>query len=551
MSLSKFENMVANQLLFKLSEAWNIDKRIQAYAKVEKLLSSILDDSVIITTFGSGPLKTYLPESDIDITILFTNYFLKSEKLDTPSWIGTKELNKLKETLEINAEEYRLEDVTIINAAVKLIKLYCNGIQIDISFNQIGGICTFSYLEAVDQLVGKDHLFKKAILLIKAWCMYEGRILGSNIGCISSYTLEVLMVHLLIRWRDLIQSPLDLFFKFFETNWWDNAVTIFGLSDIDEARSYPVLLEKVDDFVEDDDSKSKLILDHYGLVQMHQERLRKLWDKYNVTLPSEALISLDHHLNIVDPIYPCNNLGKCISNFNSKRIQRIIIKQRQQLIDFTRVKEDYRNGSASVQDIINYKQRLTSLFQKTFQIIEVHTLDQTTQWMQVKLSFNSNNTIYSNLLNPNTFVNQNLQFPVECIDDKKFNSEFLKGDNVMFEYIWMEPKNSCSSIKERKSSFSSTWKSTVNSHQENIPSIQGTINEEIKKEDSYLKSSKYKSQSVRPIRSGAKNQKCKQLDYHTKLREPLTVRKFEKNTDASGTHIDLSRNSIHYFSTLN
>ena len=85
MSLSKFENMVANQLLFKLSKACSVDRRNQAYAKVEKLLSSILDESVIITTFGSGPLKTYLPESDIDITILFTNYFLKAEKLDTPS----------------------------------------------------------------------------------------------------------------------------------------------------------------------------------------------------------------------------------------------------------------------------------------------------------------------------------------------------------------------------------------------------------------------------------------------------------------------------------
>lgn len=551
MSLSKFENMVVNQLLFKLSKASNIDRRTEAFAKVEKLLSSILDDSVIITTFGSGPLKTHLPESDIDITVLFTNYFLKSEKLDTPSWIGTKELNSLKEMLELNAEEYCLEDVTIINAAVKLIKLYCNGIQIDISFNQIGGICTFSYLEAVDQLVGKDHLFKKAILLIKAWWMYEGRILGSNIGCISSYTLEVLMVHLLIRWRDLIQSPLDLFFKFFETNWWDHAVTIFGLSDIDETRSYPILLEKVDDLVEDDDSKSKLILDHYELVQTHKERLRKLWDKYNVILPSETSISLDHHLNIVDPIYPCNNLGKCISNFNSKRIQRIIIKQRQQLIDFTRVKEDFRQGSASVQEIINYKQRLTSLFHKTFQIIEVSTIDQTTQWMQVKLSFNSNNTVYLHPSAPNTVVNQNLQIPSEFIDDKKFNSEFLKGDNVMFENNWGETKNSCSSIKERKSSFSSTWKSTVNSHQENIPSIQGTMNEEIKKEDSYLKSSKYKSQSVRPIRSGAKNQKCKKLDCNIKLREPLTVRKFDKNTDALGPNIDLSRNSIHYFSTLN
>ena len=70
----------------------------------------------------------------------------------------------------------------MINAAVKIIKLYCNGIPIDISFNQTGGICTLNYLEKVDEIIGREHLFKKAIYVLKAWCMYEGRILGSNIG---------------------------------------------------------------------------------------------------------------------------------------------------------------------------------------------------------------------------------------------------------------------------------------------------------------------------------------------------------------------------------
>jgi hypothetical protein len=27
----------------------------------------------------------------------------------------------------------------------------------------------------VDELLGKDHLFKRSLLLIKAWCMYESR----------------------------------------------------------------------------------------------------------------------------------------------------------------------------------------------------------------------------------------------------------------------------------------------------------------------------------------------------------------------------------------
>jgi hypothetical protein len=38
----------------------------------------------------------------------------------------------------------------------------------------------------VDRLVGKDHLFKRNIILIKAWCYYESRILGAHYGLIST-----------------------------------------------------------------------------------------------------------------------------------------------------------------------------------------------------------------------------------------------------------------------------------------------------------------------------------------------------------------------------
>lgn len=125
------------------------------------MLEEILDESVIINWFGSGPLKTYLPESDIDITVIFTGCFLKNnKKLDNEWNIGTAELTELKEELERYSEKYKIEEVVIVNASVKLIKLYCDGIPIDISFNQIGGICTLNYLEAIDEYIGRDHLFK-------------------------------------------------------------------------------------------------------------------------------------------------------------------------------------------------------------------------------------------------------------------------------------------------------------------------------------------------------------------------------------------------------
>ena len=50
------------------------------------------------------------------------------------------------------------------------------------------------FFEELDKELGKEHIFKKSILMIKAWCLYEGHILGSHIGCFSTYALEVLIL---------------------------------------------------------------------------------------------------------------------------------------------------------------------------------------------------------------------------------------------------------------------------------------------------------------------------------------------------------------------
>jgi len=100
---------------------------------------------------------------------LFKDQLFKDKVLDTRCRVTGDDLYHLKSCLESGNQEHAIEDVIIVNASVKIIKLYFDGIPIDISFNQIGGICAFNYLERIDEITGKDHLFKKAILIIKAW----------------------------------------------------------------------------------------------------------------------------------------------------------------------------------------------------------------------------------------------------------------------------------------------------------------------------------------------------------------------------------------------
>lgn len=71
-------------------------------------------------------------------------------------------------------------------------------------------------LSQVDNLIGKDHLFKQSIILIKAWCYYESRILGSHYGLISTYALEMLVLCIINRFHSSLTSPLAVSASGFE-----------------------------------------------------------------------------------------------------------------------------------------------------------------------------------------------------------------------------------------------------------------------------------------------------------------------------------------------
>lgn len=47
-------------------------------------------------------------------------------------------------------------------------------------------------------LCRQSHLFKRSVLLIKAWCSHESRTLGSRNGLMATYALEILVMCLLV-----------------------------------------------------------------------------------------------------------------------------------------------------------------------------------------------------------------------------------------------------------------------------------------------------------------------------------------------------------------
>nr|CAB3455329.1 unnamed protein product [Digitaria exilis] len=92
-----------------------------------------------VFAFGSVPLRTYLPDGDADITVLGN------------TWLNSSFIDDVRSVLESEQEncdaEFKVTGVHFINAEVKLMKCVVENIVVDVSFNQIGGVSTFCFLE--------------------------------------------------------------------------------------------------------------------------------------------------------------------------------------------------------------------------------------------------------------------------------------------------------------------------------------------------------------------------------------------------------------------
>lgn len=91
---------------------------------------------------------------------------------------------------------------------------------------QMGSLATLTFLEEVDAIIGCNHLFKRSVLLVKAWCLHESpkyvgfAVLGSksNAG-LCSYALSIMILSLFNEQSaNKLQSPFQVFIKFLEVS---------------------------------------------------------------------------------------------------------------------------------------------------------------------------------------------------------------------------------------------------------------------------------------------------------------------------------------------
>ncbi|CAI0560558.1 unnamed protein product [Linum tenue] len=275
-------------------------KREEVISYISRLIKAHYSCEVF--AFGSVPLKTYLPDGDIDLTVL------------THQSIEEGLAKGISDILQGHEHDpmFDVKSVQYIEAQVKILKCLVNDISVDISFNQMAGLSALCFLELADQIMGKDHLLKRSIILIKTWCFYESRILGAYHGLISTYALEMLVLHIFNIFHSSLNGPLAVLYKFLDYyssfDWDNHGVCINGVIKISSLPDIVVELPV--------ENGSRLLLepDFYNYC------------KETFAVPVNELDSGRHefvvkHINIMDPLSYSNNLGRSVSRGNFHRIK--------------------------------------------------------------------------------------------------------------------------------------------------------------------------------------------------------------------------------------
>ena len=194
-----------------------------------------------------------MKNADIDITI-----FLQSkQEVNIFTEIPIEIINDMIILIKEKFERYNKEsafvlfsEIKIIMADIRLLKCKIGNISLDISVNNFSGIYKVVLIDYIENQFknefnrlnlfndnafseNKIQIFRRTLILIKAWCLFEGNLMGSNIGLMATYALEIIVIYVFNLHYDHIYNELDGFEKFFELmdnfDWEKSIISLFGI----------------------------------------------------------------------------------------------------------------------------------------------------------------------------------------------------------------------------------------------------------------------------------------------------------------------------------
>ena len=280
----------------------------ESRSDILKLLTEIVFKSfpglaVQVGQYGSFPLGTFLKSGDLDITLLSQDIPF----FDVPTLLLSR-LHQQFEYLTKSKPDYNIQDLTLIDAEVPILKLKIKKVSVDITVNQVKGLGVVALFQEFNKII-PDNLLKRSIVLGKIWATYYGRILGAMYGGLTTYALEVLILFIINAIPESRKSPVDVlqhlitFFASFD--WGNNVVTICKALSISEYIS--VVTHRTEMF--------------RGLTGMLITPEKYSEIKNRLQISGDIMLMPLKCMNILDPFDSANNLGRSASLQGCERIK--------------------------------------------------------------------------------------------------------------------------------------------------------------------------------------------------------------------------------------
>ncbi|CAM9240966.1 unnamed protein product [Ectocarpus fasciculatus] len=262
-----------------------------------------------------------------------------------------------------------IRNVSFINARTPIVTMVVGNVVVDLTENQGGSVAASALLEEADNLIQRNHLFKRSLLLLKAWAWCEtprlvgNRVLGAQKGGLTSYGLSVMVLHLFVPSASAatLVHPLDVLIRFFEVysefDWGRYCLTLDGPVPLESVRgSHPYegsqgnggttsrfqpLVKKVlaelfrvpeKDHEKEREKAKEKDKDKAGRRGRRASRFGRLSDRHAEDVlpetPRFGAGAMPHFprrdCNIQDPLNALNNLGHSVTKNNLKALKRAL-----------------------------------------------------------------------------------------------------------------------------------------------------------------------------------------------------------------------------------
>uniref|UniRef100_M4BBQ8 PAP/OAS1 substrate-binding-related domain-containing protein n=1 Tax=Hyaloperonospora arabidopsidis (strain Emoy2) TaxID=559515 RepID=M4BBQ8_HYAAE len=348
-----------------------------------------LAPSPLFFATGSYPMKTYLPGSDLDVCLLVPRelesswYYIVTQALcvaGSSGGVGTVvDIGNVGCAMDGGSSNLpprfgsnvvgsgsgpvlltnTVRNVAFVNADVRVVKCTVDNISVDFTANRVGALGAVRLLDAMAVRVGRHHLFKKSLILIKAWCTHESSpflqaasseicefgssvvtsltpssVMGASQGALSTYAVNTIVMALFNQHGDALTHPLQALYLFLdrlaEFPWHESALTLYGAVPLNRLATTPL-----NGFFRPKSKQSSVMLDADD-VEALRDALANQFGAFDAALngskgtPS-GLFPI-RACNIVDPLDDKNNLARSVSAEGFPVVKRAFRLARDQLV---------------------------------------------------------------------------------------------------------------------------------------------------------------------------------------------------------------------------